>query len=127
MKKSLTFFFLTCSFTLVLGHSILPHNHLEEERHYCRFSGDNNLSLFDIIKLTLSYNPCPNHLEEYKNCNLLAITFSDDQTGFLKSDSTVFPVFTFFAIIDKYAITNSKLTSLHYFHGAGLRAPPFKI
>ena len=71
MRKSFANFFLACSLILVLGHSILPHNHVEQVHPVCEITEAKDLSIVDIIKLALAHNIGTNHLEEFNNCNKL--------------------------------------------------------
>ena len=71
MRKSFAYFFLACSLILVLGHSILPHNHVEQVHPVCEITEAKDLSIADIIKLALAHNIGTNHLEEFNNCNKL--------------------------------------------------------
>ena len=75
MRKSLAYFFLTCSLVLVIGHSMLPHNHDVSQATDAHFVESNALSLADIIKITLSHNLGANHLEEYRSYD--ALDFSE--------------------------------------------------
>lgn len=124
MKRILAYFFLICSFILILGHSILPHHHLEEEHRVCRVSEVKNISIAEIIILTLSHDLCANHLEEYKNCNLLAITTSGPQGMFPKMASTGFSIIAFLSKNENFAISDFKLAHEYFFLCTGLRAPP---
>ena len=126
MRKNLAFFFLTCSLILVLGHSILPHSHVGENHYICRICDVKDSSLGDIIKLTLSHDLGAYHLEEYKNCNLLAITSSGSQGVFLKTVTKGFSIIAFSSTNENFVVTNSELTDEYLFLCTGLRAPPFR-
>ena len=65
MKKSVAHFFLTCSIVLVLGHSILPHNHVDIEQNVYEYGVSKHLSLSEIFKIALTNNLGTNHLEEF--------------------------------------------------------------
>jgi hypothetical protein len=67
MRKDLAYFFLTCSLILVIGHSMLPHNH-------DRFQTE-NYQITERSKLSLSHNLGLNHLEEYRSHD--ALDFSE--------------------------------------------------
>ena len=125
MRRKVAFFFLTCSVFLVLGHSILPHNHLEVTHRACTISETNHISQDDLIKLTVAHDFEANHLEENIDCNLLEFTTSDAQEALLKTESIGFSSIAFSSIIVNFIVTNSSLSSQHYFLGSGLRAPPF--
>ena len=68
MRKSFAYFFLSCALILVLGHSILPHSHLEQADSACEVTEAKDLSIADIIELALAQNIGINHLEEFNNC-----------------------------------------------------------
>ena len=125
MRRKVAFFFLTCSIFLVLGHSILPHNHLEVTHRACTISEENQISPDDILKLTVAHDLEANHLEENVDCNLLEFTPSDAQEALLKTESIGLSNIAFSSIIESFIVTNSSLSSQHYFLGSGLRAPPF--
>ena len=74
MRRHFAYFFLTCSLILVLGHSIMPHNHVEQEHAACEIKNAKNLSIAELLKLALAHNLGANHLEEYKNCKKLEVT-----------------------------------------------------
>jgi hypothetical protein len=67
MKKSIVYFFLSCSLILVLGHSIVPHSHMEKEYPVFEISVVKNLSLTEIITQSLAHNLGVNHLNEFRN------------------------------------------------------------
>jgi hypothetical protein len=71
MRKSLAYFFLTCSLVLVIGHSMLPHNHDRFQTENYQITERTDLSLADIIKISLSHNLGLNHLEEYRSYDVL--------------------------------------------------------
>jgi hypothetical protein len=75
MRKDLAYFFLTCSLILVIGHSMLPHNHDRFQTENYQITERSKLSLADIIKLSLSHNLGLNHLEEYRSND--ALDFSE--------------------------------------------------
>jgi len=125
MRRKVAFFFLVCSVFLVLGHSILPHNHLEVIHRACTISEVNHISTDDLIKLTVAHDLEANHLEENVDCNLLEFTPSDVHEALLKTESIGFSSIAFSSMIEIFTVTNSSLSSQHYFPGCGLRAPPF--
>ena len=67
MSKGLKYFFISCSLLLVLGHSVVPHNHEEPTDQLCEIKATQALSLVDILKLALSNNLGANHFEEFKD------------------------------------------------------------
>lgn len=75
MRKGLAYFFLTCSLVLVIGHSMFPHNHDRFYTENYQLTESTNLSLADIIKISLSHNLGLNHLEEYRSYD--ALNFSE--------------------------------------------------
>ena len=124
MRRKVAFFFLTCSVFLVLGHSILPHSHLEVTHRACTISETNHISPDDLIKLTVAHDLEANHLEENVDCNLLEFTPSNAQVALLKTESIGFSSIAFSSMIESFTFKNYSLSSQHYFPGCGLRAPP---
>ena len=120
MRNSLAFFFLTCSLILVLGHSILPHNHVAENHCICRICDVKNPSLGDIIKHTLSHDLGINHLEEYENFNLMKIATPDFHDVILIKELLVFSFIIYHSVNENFPVVSSKLTSQYF----SLRGPP---
>lgn len=125
MRRKVAFFFLACSVFLVLGHSILPHTHLEVTHRACTISEANQISHDDLIKIAVAHDLESNHVEENVDCNLLEFTTSDVQKALLKAETIGFSSIAFSSMIENFTIANSSLSSQHYFLGSGLRAPPF--
>ena len=122
MRKSLAHFFLACSIMLVLGHSLMPHNHQDDIPLTFRITEKKALSLADIVKLTFSFNLGANHLEEYKTCQVLVneLTFQSlDFTLPTKTELFLFP-------IDKSCIGCEECTFTSALSAGNiqLRAPP---
>jgi len=59
---------------LVLGHSILPHNHGENEHSSDQITKAKHLSIAEILKLSLAHNLGVNHLEEFQNGKNVELT-----------------------------------------------------
>lgn len=89
MRKSIVYLFLTCSLVLVLGHSLLPHNHIETKHIDCEIKDTKNLSLTEILKLALAHKLGANHLEEFKNCEKLEFTFGQKFNDFISCKEIV--------------------------------------
>jgi len=68
VKRIIATFFLSCALLLLFGHSVLPHNHQEQDHVACEISEVKALSWPEIIKIALAHDLGANHLEEYKNC-----------------------------------------------------------
>ena len=67
MSKGFKYFFISCARVLVLGHSVLPHDHLKEPSISYEIKASKAHSLIEILKLALANNLGANHLEEFKN------------------------------------------------------------
>ncbi|MCG8308781.1 MAG: hypothetical protein MI975_15410 [Cytophagales bacterium] len=91
MGKGFAYFLLTCALVLVLGHSILPHNHMEGEYAECEIRATKDLSIADILKLALAHNLGANHLEEFKNCKKLEFTKTQDFMQFTFTHECIDP------------------------------------
>lgn len=126
MKKNIIFLFIILSLGLILGHSIVPHNHLEDNQDLCINFKKENSSIANILYHMLSHNLGTKHLEEYSISNLkLMIIKSCPATEFLLFSPIVLAEI-------KLSITKRVIFSIqndteaqHFFCGEGLRAPPF--
>ncbi len=125
MRKRLAFFFLTSSFVLILGHSILPHNHAGVG-HRCKISDVKEPSLAEIIRLTLSHDLGTNHLEEYDNCNSTTISFSDIQEVLPIIRPIEFSFVTISSTGEIFKVICPEPDSQYFCSGSGLRAPPIR-
>jgi len=74
MSKVLKYIFLPCALFLVLGHSLLPHNHAEEHQLSYQIVDSGSYSFVEILTLALSSNIGANHFEEYRNGNRFELT-----------------------------------------------------
>lgn len=122
MRKSPARFFLACSIMLVLGHSFIPHNHQDEIPLTFRITEKKELSLSDIVKITLSFNLGENHLEEYNTCKVLEndLTFQSlDFTLVSKTEFTSFQIH-----ISNIYCEECTFTSASSAGSVLLRAPP---
>jgi len=125
MRRNISFFVLACSLILVVGHSILPHNHLDELSKPYAINENNNLSLVEIIKLTLSHDLGSNHLEEFDKGNITEYTFYDVYKEF---EITGLPILHPKISLRDHIVfqeTYAELAHQHFIQGKGLRAPPF--
>jgi hypothetical protein len=118
--------FLSCSLIFVLGHSILPHSHLDNEYHLFSFNKKQSHTLTDIIKLTLSHDLGANHLEEYNDCKPLELISTDFQGLLHKTESNEFLADYILPINENTETTNSDLVPKYFCANTGLRAPPSK-
>ena len=121
----MAFFFLTSSLILILGHSMLPHNHVGEG-HRCNISDVKKPTLAEIIRFTLSHDLGANHLEEYKNCNSNVISFSDLHGVLPVIRPMEFSLITINLTKTILSVTNSELNTQYFYSSSGLRAPPFR-
>ena len=108
----------------VLGHSILPHSHMEDER--LSYSISKEKSFTDIIKLALSHDLGANHLEEYNDCKQVELIFVD----FLRfppiAESNKY-LASYFLSKNENTVTNNSPVSLQYYcPDSGLRGPPIR-
>ena len=124
MRKSFAYFFLTCSLILVLGHSILPHNHVEEEHSACEISASKDLSLGEIIKLALAHNLGAKHLEEFKNCEKLEITHGKSFNVFIINEPEAKHTYIFPMTKQHWDLKDHVSLSEFSYSNALLRGPP---
>ena len=108
----------------VLGHSILPHSHVEDK--CLSYSISEKKSFTDIIKLTLSHDLGANHLEEYNDCKQVELISVDFQRFLPIAESNKFLAGYFLSINKNTETNNSKLTSRYYYQDTGLRGPPIR-
>ena len=118
--------FLSCSLIFVLGHSILPHSHLENEYHSFSINKKESHTLSDIIKLMLSHDLGANHLEEYNDCKPLELISVDFQGLLHKTQPNEFVAVYFLPINENAETTNSDIFPQYFCTNTGLRAPPEK-
>lgn len=78
MKKSLAYFFLTLALVLLFGHTLLPHNHAESVVAKCEIRNNSEISIFEVLKFSLTHNLGANHLEDYNEFRSDKFSFSDD-------------------------------------------------
>jgi hypothetical protein len=79
MKKGLAHFFLTLALVLLFGHTLLPHNHAEPVVAKCEIRNKSEISIFEVLKFSLTHNLGANHLEDYNKFRSDTISFSDDE------------------------------------------------
>ncbi len=120
MKKNLAIFFLTCSFAVVLVHSILPHSHLKDQFSKTEISTVKPPSLVDIVKRSLAQDLGSKHLEDYKDYNV---------SYFLDLDATCIAILEVIESTDlikdaNYIDSVIKSVFSYYISTSGLRAPP---
>jgi hypothetical protein len=126
MRKSFAYFFLNCSLILVLGHSILPHNHVENEHNACEISTSKDLSLSDIIKLALAHNLGAKHLEEFKNCKKLELTHGKSFKIFIINKPEAKHTSIFTMTKQHWDLNEHEFFSEFTYSNALLRGPPFQ-
>lgn len=124
MKQDFTYIFLTCSLLLILGHSILPHDHVQKKHAACEISTEKALSLSDIIKLALAHDIGANHLEEFNSCQPLECTLKsvEDNTCMLKIDFIDMAILSL--ATEVYLLKEPSYFTEHFFRHQSLRAPP---
>jgi hypothetical protein len=127
VRKRIAFFFLSGALFLVMGHSILPHNHTNGLCSQC-ISIAEKPSLSDIIIHSLTQNLGSNHLEEFSNQQKVIfrpIFFGG--VDFLFSEALDLEV-ALFSFSNQIPIaTSSEIVSQYYFGDKGLRAPPVQV
>ena len=106
----------------VLGHSILPHSHMEDE--CLSYSISEEKSFTDIIKLTLSHDLGANHLEEYNDCKQVELISVDFQRFLPIAESNIFLPGYFLSINENTVTDNSQVSPQNYCPDTGLRGPP---
>jgi hypothetical protein len=126
VKKNLIFLFAFLSVGLILGHSIVPHNHLEDNQDLCINSKKENPSIADILYHMLSRDLGAKHLEEYSLANLQPMTIkSGPTTEFLLFFSFVMAEVKLSIVQHVIFSTQKEPEAQYFFRGKGLRAPPF--
>lgn len=125
MRKSLAYFFLSCSLILVLGHSLLPHNHIEKDHAACAIKQVKNLSITEILKLALAHNLGTNHLEEFKNCKKLEFTQAKSIKDFISAEDLLAIEIIEFPTLEKRGKRQFHSSVIELIlKDAPLRAPP---
>lgn len=124
LRKILAPFLLSCSLIIVLGHSILPHDHLEDEGDTFNITQKKNLSLAELIKLSFSHDLGTNHLEEYKDSKSLQLIPTDFDGLISETQTSGFLVVSFIPRNENTTATSSEVTNQYFFTDAGRRAPP---
>lgn len=122
MNKGFKYFFLSCALLLIIGHSILPHNHVDESFVSYEIKASNTISIVEILKLALSNNLGANHFEEFKDGKKLEFEKSQLSLGFAISIETT----------EQQLQTKRQETTFHVnthsfectFYDNPLRAPP---
>jgi hypothetical protein len=110
---------------IVLGHAILPHNHQHDPHRNCQISIKENLTLAQILALTLSHDLGAQHLEVFRTCSYQEVLpFSTStQVFLLPALEVLLREHTFSpSIIIKFSIRDPK--PQYHLPGTGLRAPP---
>jgi hypothetical protein len=110
---------------LLLGHSVLPHNHSNKEQFRSKISDGTTLSFFDILKYTLANDLGANHLEEYnRGSNSNFSFFTDFNFLFCEGSMPYQTELPFIYIRNQFANVDFKLKSQWNIYCLGLRAPP---
>lgn len=125
MKQGLAYFFMSFSLLLVLGHSIIPHSHQEEQysaNWICDFSDP---SIADILKYTLSRDLGINHLEDYNPCHPSKITFIGHQVDYHDSGTIELYLIALQSTRHDFRLVTVEKKSQNILYNSGLRAPPF--
>jgi hypothetical protein len=81
--------FLFLAFSLLMAHSVIPHQHLDSDIATFSSTQTSEIRLFDLIRVVLSEDLGTNHLEDYQNSN------SSDLVGgvaIIASSDPSFPV-----------------------------------
>jgi len=123
LRKRLAFFFLTSSLILILGHSMLPHNHVGEDNR-CKISDVKKTTLAEIIRFTLSHDLGANHLEEYNDCKQVELISVDFERFLPIVESIKFLAGYFLSINENTVANNSQVSPQNYCPDTGLRGPP---
>ncbi len=110
-----------------MAHSILPHNHLEEDHISCRIVEPENFSLLDLIKITLSHDIGDNHLKEYQTCNDLENTSISKQYSSPSYASKGFHISHILSANKLFSKTTNDASIQYYNYCSGLRAPPYSF
>ena len=126
MKKSFAYFFLSCSLILVLGHSFLPHSHIERQKDMCEISVSRDLTIAEIIKISLAHNLGSNHLEEYNPCKPLHITSIEFNWSVLRHEVLTIPAVSFSATNENSGFANANPNKQHFPLITSLRGPPLQ-
>lgn len=126
MRKSFTYFLLICSLILVLGHSFLPHSHIEGKKDMCEISASRDLTIAEIIKISLAHNLGSNHLEEYNPCKPLHITSIEFNWSLLRHEVLMIPAVSFSVTNENSGFTNANPIKQHFPLITSLRAPPLQ-
>ena len=110
---------------VILGHSILPHDHVEKKYVAHEIRAAKNLSVADIIKLALAHNLGENHLQDFKNCNQLVLTQAKDINEFaVYTQEFTYKNIAVHSVKEKED-PPKKIHSINYLlRIAALRAPP---
>lgn len=124
MRKSFAYFFLTCSLILVLGHSILPHSHVERQMGMCEISESKDLSITEIIKLSLAHNLGSNHLEEFNKLKKSTFTLKVSQKEFIGNKSISIVASNYTIAVEYVLLPEANYQDDYLFTDTQLRAPP---
>jgi len=128
VKKKIIFLCIILALGLILGHSIVPHNHLEDNRDLCIISKKGNPSIADVLYHMLSHDLGANHLEEYSITDLQRLIIkSGPATEVLLFSSFVMAEVKLLIVQHAIFSTKKEPETRHFFCGKGLRAPPFHI
>ncbi|NJN25403.1 MAG: hypothetical protein HC819_05225 [Cyclobacteriaceae bacterium] len=125
MLKKVAISFLVFSTAIVLGHSILPHNHQIDVYDHCSISNKEKLTLAQIIALTLTHNLGAQHLENFKSpvCqqNDASYAYANDVVPAIHQ----IIVDKHYSVISSFfRLTGAQPISRHYLPYPGMRAPP---
>ena len=127
MRKKFAYFLLSCSLLFILGHSIMPHDHIAQEHTKYEFKKESYLSLAEILKLALTHNLGINHLEEFKNCKNLEFTKNESSSVFIFSNGILGIRKQYLTLIFNGKVSNFFTLSLDVtIKDNPLRAPPIQ-
>jgi hypothetical protein len=125
MSKVLKYLLLSCALFLVLGHSLIPHNHRDEHQLKYRIVHSGSHSFVEIFKLALSNNLGANHFEEFKSGKKFELT------DVLDLDTLPFELFQFEHFCNylvDFEFNNDQTKQIlfkdHILVNSPLRAPP---
>lgn len=124
MRRDFAYIFLTCSLILILGHSILPHDHVERKHKACEITKAKSLTLSEIIKLALAHDIGANHLEEFNNCQPVECTPRSFEDSLVEFETDFADMVTYTLAVRIYLIREFTFSSKSDGKHQSLRAPP---
>jgi hypothetical protein len=126
MRTSFTYFLIICSLILVLGHSFLPHSHIERQKGMCEVSESRYLTIAEIIKISLAHNLGSNHLEEFNKCEKSTYIHRVSSKEYIGHESKSIKTSNYLIAMENIILPEVKDTDDYYFTDTYLRAPPSK-